>query len=653
MNFINYFIKIKGDIMKKILTVSLAVLAGFALMLGFIMEDPNGSKTPATDQGIYVSGVNTSYGTPVFTDNFDAANDTTALKTRGYKVYYRGTGAQGLTATWFTPTAPPPFNAYNGPAIGYVAANYNVVTGVNNIDSWLVLPRLAGGTLAGDSLYFWSRSPDASTYPDSIRVMYSANDSIPEGTWTELGRFKVSTAGWQKKGFSAPTASANGRFAIRYCVANGGPSGSNSDFIGIDALTIERSAAPPPTLTYPTNVCGYGTLPAYPSGVWAHGSEVLGDTLYVVGGGSAGSASNIMQRYAINSNVFSLGTVLPEAKASAPLVKAGNSLYLIGGGATVSTNGTTCYKYTPGTGWTTIAPLPVALSGHGAVCWGDSVIFVMGGPYSAPATGVYFYRIATNTWGTTTSCLAARRTAAYGIVGNKLIIMAGYNAAFFKNVQIGTIGSNASTITWAAGPDVPGVKTGSSRPGGTGVGTRFYFVPGETTPAPYPVDSIFVFDVPGNAWLPVAYTGRGVAGTGSNYWDAVSSWVSPAGNVKIFITGGALGTSFPGLWTLQVPACSVTNIPGLETPVNFDLSQNYPNPFNPTTKINYSMPKQALVTIKVYDMLGKEVATLVNEVKTAGNYTVEFNGANLSSGVYFYKISAGDFSSVKRMTLIK
>jgi hypothetical protein len=88
-------------------------------------------------------------------------------------------------------------------------------------------------------------------------------------------------------------------------------------------------------------------------------------------------------------------------------------------------------------------------------------------------------------------------------------------------------------------------------------------------------------------------------------------------------------------------------------PVVYSLSQNYPNPFNPVTKINYALPKTGHVTMKIYDVTGREIQTLVNDIKQAGNYTVDFNGANLSSGVYFYKIQSGDFISVKRMVLIK
>jgi len=88
-------------------------------------------------------------------------------------------------------------------------------------------------------------------------------------------------------------------------------------------------------------------------------------------------------------------------------------------------------------------------------------------------------------------------------------------------------------------------------------------------------------------------------------------------------------------------------------PANFSLAQNFPNPFNPTTVIHYSIPKAEYVSLKVYDELGNEAATLVNENKDAGSYKVSFNGANLSSGIYFYKINAGEFSNVKKLILIK
>ncbi len=91
----------------------------------------------------------------------------------------------------------------------------------------------------------------------------------------------------------------------------------------------------------------------------------------------------------------------------------------------------------------------------------------------------------------------------------------------------------------------------------------------------------------------------------------------------------------------------------VELPTVFSLSQNYPNPFNPTTVIKYSIPEVTNVKLKVFDMLGREIATLVNREQTAGVYNVEFNASNLSSGVYFYRVTAGSFVATKKLLLLK
>lgn len=93
----------------------------------------------------------------------------------------------------------------------------------------------------------------------------------------------------------------------------------------------------------------------------------------------------------------------------------------------------------------------------------------------------------------------------------------------------------------------------------------------------------------------------------------------------------------------------------------FSLSPNYPNPFNPSTLISYRLPVIGFVTLKVFDILGREVATLVNEEKPAGEYEVEFNAASLpsrsgsalTSGIYFYQLKAGQYSETKKMVLIR
>lgn len=88
-------------------------------------------------------------------------------------------------------------------------------------------------------------------------------------------------------------------------------------------------------------------------------------------------------------------------------------------------------------------------------------------------------------------------------------------------------------------------------------------------------------------------------------------------------------------------------------PTSFELCQNYPNPFNPSTVISYSIPNDSKVTLKVYNQLGQEVKTLVDGFKEKGVYNVDFDGKDLSSGIYIYKIQAGEFSQTSKMILMK
>ena len=105
--------------------------------------------------------------------------------------------------------------------------------------------------------------------------------------------------------------------------------------------------------------------------------------------------------------------------------------------------------------------------------------------------------------------------------------------------------------------------------------------------------------------------------------------------------------------------CKVNGTTGIssnlntELPGKYSLSQNYPNPFNPVTNLEFGIPKLGFVSLKIYDVLGKEVATLVNENLSPGTYKYSFNASNLSSGIYFYRIKAGDFVQTRTMMLLK
>jgi N-acetylneuraminic acid mutarotase len=127
----------------------------------------------------------------------------------------------------------------------------------------------------------------------------------------------------------------------------------------------------------------------------------------------------------------------------------------------------------------------------------------------------------------------------------------------------------------------------------------------------------------------------------------------------IYLFGGISPLYYSGMKPIssvaQIPLSSITAVQeqGSSVPSNYSLSQNYPNPFNPTTIINYQISATSLVTVKVYDILGREVATLVDQRQNPGSYSVVFDGSKLSSGVYFYRLSAGRFYATKKMILAK
>jgi len=166
----------------------------------------------------------------------------------------------------------------------------------------------------------------------------------------------------------------------------------------------------------------------------------------------------------------------------------------------------------------------------------------------------------------------------------------------------------------------------------------------------------------------------GLEGAGTDWWatrsgaviyrsiDAGATWTSPytqTGAIfqdidfKVVVgcpQGWAVGNG--GAIAKMSTITGISNY-NTEIPNAYSLNQNYPNPFNPSTNINFSLPKSGFVSLKIYDMVGREVSSLVNEFKTAGNYVVGFNASSLSSGTYFYRIESNDFIATKKMLLVK
>ena len=159
--------------------------------------------------------------------------------------------------------------------------------------------------------------------------------------------------------------------------------------------------------------------------------------------------------------------------------------------------------------------------------------------------------------------------------------------------------------------------------------------------------NIFAATLEGGVFLS---TNNGASWINRNQGFNVTPPVYPLLIANNYIFAGTLGQS---VWRrLYSEAIRIQNI-STEIPVKYSIFQNYPNPFNPTTKIKFNIAKLGNVKIVVYDVMGREVQTLVNETLKPGTYETTFTASQISSGVYFYKISAGDFSETKKMLIVK
>jgi hypothetical protein len=137
------------------------------------------------------------------------------------------------------------------------------------------------------------------------------------------------------------------------------------------------------------------------------------------------------------------------------------------------------------------------------------------------------------------------------------------------------------------------------------------------------------------------------------YWQS-ATWVQSRDAIQISYNHHRDSLYFSSVGVFDIEYTLITGI-SKEDPylASFNLRQNYPNPFNPSTTINYSLAKPGNVKLTVYNSIGSKVATIVNEYKPAGNYSVQFNGSNLASGIYLYRLESGNYSTAKKFILMK
>ena len=144
----------------------------------------------------------------------------------------------------------------------------------------------------------------------------------------------------------------------------------------------------------------------------------------------------------------------------------------------------------------------------------------------------------------------------------------------------------------------------------------------------------------------------GVGGYGNNHAENI---VDTDTTYTIASDYGSINPAYYKFWDFDLhrpkTPTGISQLPGVAKA--FKLEQNYPNPFNPSTQIEFSIPVASQVELKVYNILGQEVATLVNESLKAGNHAVKFDASHIATGVYLYRITAGTFVSTKKMLLLK
>jgi hypothetical protein len=206
-----------------------------------------------------------------------------------------------------------------------------------------------------------------------------------------------------------------------------------------------------------------------------------------------------------------------------------------------------------------------------------------------------------------------------------------------------TLWGNQTTAMFVASGTVPVELTSFTATSSTNSATLAWKTATETNNYGFNIERRLVGKTVNGKWEKVGF----VAGNGTSssahsysYTDASVASGTYAYRLKQIDNSGTYKYSSEAEVTINVPTC-------------YALGQNYPNPFNPATVISYQLPVSGSVSLKVYDVIGREVATLVNETKEAGSYQVIFNASKLASGVYFYKLTAGSYASVKKLMLLK
>ena len=415
-------------------------------------------------------------------------------------------------------------------------------------------------------------------------------------------------------------------------------------------------------------------------------SGVVNGIIYAIGGGYPIST---MKNEAYNPLTDTWDTTKADLLSPRRAAQAGvvdGIIYTIGG----NSSSRDCEAYDPvANSWTSKTAMPGG-GGDLAVTVYNGLIYTFGGGYYTvgPYSNVYAYNPQTDTWDTTLTPMPTPRFAFQTyLVGDKIYAILGSQS---QNTSLATVEVyDPATDTWATLPDIPDSLAWFA---GAVVSDSIYVIGGSPDWQTGGVE-VWKYTPPS---IPVELTSFTASAIGKDVtlnWSTATETNNQGFEIERRIINGGISKDWnkigftPGFGTTTEPNeySYVDNISGVNanalayrlkqvdfdgsyeytdevfvdnlTPIQFVLEQNYPNPFNPTTKISWQSPVGSWQTLNVYDILGNEVATLVDEYKSAGKYEVEFNSAssikNQVSGVYFYQLRTGNFVETKKMILIK
>lgn len=372
------------------------------------------------------------------------------------------------------------------------------------------------------------------------------------------------------------------------------------------------------------------TIPGLPFALGAANAVVWDNSIYLFGGSNNWNGSivyPVIHKYD-GTGWVNHGSIPDNNVWDAATVLVGDNVYLFGGWENGQSK---VRRYNLVTGeWTNLQDSPNTIQKYGltAQAANDKI-------YLFNSDGeVMEYNISANTWSnksfnTATDDEWGLRSVLYQ---GEIYIVGWNNRHFYKY--------NPSTDQWTRLANVPYEVSGS----GPGIiDNKIYCIGGGGTGSTVH-KSIVVFDITGNSW-----TTSSKELSSNRYWMAATQY---AGGLYVF--GGFNQNSNAVADVEEIEPQGTASVKdNLTSPENFMLYQNYPNPFNPSTRITWQSPVSSHQTLKVYDLLGNEVVTLVNEYKPAGIYEVDFDATGLSSGIYIYRLHSEHYSASKKLTLIK